>query len=191
MSDIYLYIVFIQSNKSSKNTNIERAKTSRSTHFLDEESIKSKVEQLSNVSNSPKPMTDEDSRKLNEQSLSSTTNTTSKVSSSYNNTVECTSESKSSMIVKEKQVPLSVPQFQSSNGEDEIENSFNDVTDHLSQYDATMPQSSDIPSREFNKTKQTLPLLEKIDEVSQHSQSTVNFLKILVQCWRNLSFYLS
>jgi hypothetical protein len=183
MSDIYLYIVFIQSNKSSKNTNIERAKTSRSTHFLDEESIKSKVEQLSNVSNSPKPMTDEDSRKLNEQSLSSTTNTTSKVSSSYNNTVECTSESKSSMI--------SVPQFQSSNGEDEIENSFNDVTDHLSQYDATMPQSSDIPSREFNKTKQTLPLLEKIDEVSQHSQSTVNFLKILVQCWRNLSFYLS
>jgi hypothetical protein len=180
MSDIYLYIVFIQSNKSSKNINIERAKTSRSTHFLDEESIKSKVEQLSNVSNSPKPVTDEDSRKLNEQSLSSTTNTTSKVSSSYNNTIECTSESKSSMIIKEKQVPLSVPQFQSSNGEDEIENSLNDVTDHLSQYDATMPQSSDIPSREFNKTKQTLSVLEKIDEVSQHSQSTVNFLKSLV-----------
>ena len=47
--------------------------------------------------------------------------------------------------------------FQTSNDENEIENSLNDVTEHLS-------QSNDILSKEFNKTKRTLPLLQKIDE---------------------------
>jgi hypothetical protein len=103
-------------------------------------------------------------------------------SSSYRKTTENTSQSQglsSPLVMKEKQMPLPSLHFQSSNDENEIENSLNDVTDHLSQQDIIVPnaisdKSLDIP-KEFNKTKRALPLLKEIDEVSQHSKSSVSF----------------
>jgi hypothetical protein len=68
----------------------------------------------------------------------------------------------------------------SSDDENEFENSLNDVADDLSQQDTIITYTSpDKPSYSItNKTKQTLPLLERIDEVSPHSKSSVSFRKI-------------
>jgi hypothetical protein len=70
----------------------------------------------------------------------------------------------------------SSPHFQSSDDESQFENSLNDVADDLSQQDTII--SPDKPSYSITKTKQTLPLLERIDEVSPHSKSSVSFGKI-------------
>ncbi len=107
--------------------------------------------------------TDEDlSSKQIIQKLYSKNNTNQplKVSSSYNKTIGQTS--------------------QSSNDENEIENSLNDVTDRLSQQDIIISNTNldklfDIPSKESNTTKQILPLLTNIDETPQHSKSSVSF----------------
>ena len=98
-------------------------------------------------------------------------NQPSKSSSSYNKATDHPSQSK---------LLSSSPHFQFSNDENETENSLNDVTDHLSQQDNIIPyinpnKSFDIITKESNRTKQPLPLLEKIDEVSQYSKSSVSF----------------
>jgi hypothetical protein len=111
------------------------------------------------------------------------TNQLLKASSSSNKTTADNSQSNvlsPSILIKEKQMPSSSPHFQSSNDENEIETSLNDVTDHLSQQDtiisnANLDKPFKILFKEFNKTKQILPLLKTIDEVSQHSKSSVKF----------------
>jgi hypothetical protein len=111
------------------------------------------------------------------------TNQSPKVSSSSNKAISHTSQSKilsPSIIIKEKQMPSLSPYFQSSNDENEIENSLNDVTDHLSQQDIitsniNIDKSFHIPSRDSNKTKLTLSSLKTIDEASQHSIVSVSF----------------
>ena len=63
--------------------------------------------------------------------------------------------------------------------ESKIENSLNEITDYLSQQNTVksntnLDKSLNIPPKDFNKTKRILPSLKKIDEVSQHSESSVS-----------------
>ncbi len=94
-----------------------------------------------------------------------------KVPSSYKKATDHTSQ---------LELLSSSPHFQSSDEENEFENNLNDLADHLSQQDTIITYPNpDKPSysitKESNKTKQTLPLLERIDEVSPHSKSSVSF----------------
>ncbi len=165
-------------------TNIGKVKISRSNHFLDAdlneqtstsklkpfktsktEQIKVQSLNLIKLETNLENNNDLFSKSSGKYYSKNNSNPSLKVSSSSNKAIEHTSQSKvssSSITNKEKQMPSLSPHFQSSNDENEIENSLNDVTDHLSQQDIIIPntnldKSFDISSKESNKIKNTSP----------------------------------